>query len=343
MPSTMRDVAERAGVSIKTVSRVVNNQAEISDLTRQRVLAVIDELDYRPNAVARSLVSGRSLSIGVIIPHITDPFFPEFVLGVEKAAHEQGYSVFLANTQEDPQQEMAQVELLTSKQVDGFILYGSRLSSAQLHVLSGRHCISIVSSRRLPGTAVIRVRSRDGLQQITAHLIRLGHQAIGHVGWCMDEDTERVDGYRAALDAAGIHVDERWIVLAPHQGIEGARVATHRLLQQAPQVTAITCYNDVKALGVLQACAELGRRVPQDMAVVGFDDIPVATLIKPQLTTMRIPCLELGEMAMQQLLRVIAAGGHFHEHLEVDSTLVIRESCGALLAGKEGSGTRVRF
>jgi LacI family transcriptional regulator len=329
MPVTMRDVAARAGVSIKTVSRVINNQPEILDGTRQRVQAVIDELGYRPNAVARSLVSGRSHSIAIIVPDITGPFSPEFVFGVDNTARAEGYSVFLASTRGDPEEEVEQIERLAAKQVDGFILYGTRLPAEQLRILSTHHRMSIVASRKIPEVALIRLRSYEGLQEITTHLIRLGHRAIGHVGWSAGEDRERVDGYRAALMATGIEVDPRWIVLSSQRSVEAGHLSAHKLLQQAPEITAITCFNDAHALGVMQACEELGRRIPQDLALVGFDDTPFATLVKPKLTTMRVLSVELGQMAMQQLLRVMAADKPYHEHLEVGATLVIRESCGA--------------
>lgn len=338
MPVTMRDVAARAGVSIKTVSRVINNQPELLDGTRQRVQAVIDELGYRPNAVARSLVSGRSHSIAIIIPNITGPFSPEFVLGVDNAARSEGYSVFLATTRGDADEEREQIERLAAKQVDGFVLYGTRLPAEQLRTLSTRHRMSIVSSRQISGVALIRLHSYEGLQEITTHLIRLGHRAIGHVGWSAGEDTERVDGYRAALAAAGIDVAPRWIVLSSQRGMEDGHLAALQLLQQAPEITAITCFNDAYALGVLQACEELGRRVPQDLALVGFDDVPLATLVKPKLTTMRILSVEMGEMAMQQLLRVMSADKPYAENLGVAATLVIRESCGAQNAATPTSG-----
>jgi len=325
----MRDVARKAGVSIKTVSRVVNDQGEISEATRQRVLTAIEELGYRPNVVARSLVSGETLSVALIIPQITDPFFPEVVLGVESVARQRGYSVFLCNTNEDPQQELEYVDVLASKQVDGFILCGSRLNAEQLSQVAARHRVSILTSRKPRSAAVISIPGEAGLCEITSHLVRLGHRAIGHVGWRVADESERLDGYCRALQEHGIEVDERRIVCMPRVSIENGRQAAKQLLEQAPEITAISCYNDLTAIGVLQACAELGRKVPDDVAVVGFDDIPLASLVTPALTTMRVPRYRLGEMVMELLLKVIAANGAYEERLYVQPELIVRESCGA--------------
>ncbi|HEY65796.1 MAG TPA: LacI family transcriptional regulator [Caldilineae bacterium] len=329
MPVTMRDVARRAGVSIKTVSRVVNNQGEISEATRQRVLKAIEELGYRPNALARGLVSGKTLTVALIIPQITDPFFPEVVLGVESVARKHGYSVFLCNTNEDPQQELAYVEVLASKQVDGIILCGSRLNADQLSKVASLHRVSILTSRKPRSAAVVSIPGEAGLYEITSHLIRLGHKKIGHIGWWTEDESERLDGYRRALREHGIEGNERWVMRLPQVSIENAHRAARQLLERASEITAISCYNDLVAIGVLQACKELGRRVPVDLAVVGFDDIPLASLVTPALTTMRVPRYELGRMVMELLLRVIEADGDYEERLYVQPQLVIRESCGA--------------
>jgi LacI family transcriptional regulator len=327
----MRDVAHKTGVSIKTVSRVVNNEGKVSNATRQRVLAVIEELEYRPNVLARGLVSGRTLSVGLIIPQITDPFFPGVVQGAESVAHKHGYSVFLCNTNENPQEELDYIEMLAAKQVDGFILCGSLLNAEQLSQVASRHCVSVLTSRKPYGVSVVSIAGEEGQFQINSHLISLGHRAIGHIDWCAQDGVRggRSEGYLRALRENGIEIDENRIVVFSGERIEVGRQTTKQLLKQAPEVTAISCYSDLIAIGALQACEELGRRVPQDIAVVGFDDIPLASLVTPKLTTMRVPCYELGEMVMELLLRVINADTVPEERLHVQPQLVIRESCGA--------------
>jgi LacI family transcriptional regulator len=329
MPITLQDVAVRAGVSAKTVSRVINNQGEISEATRRRVLQVIDELGYRPNALARSLVSGKSSTVALIIPQITDPFFPEVMLGVENVARQHGYSVFLCNTNDDPQQELFHVDVLATKRVDGIILCGSRLNAEQLTDVARQHRVSILTSRDPVGSAVIGIPGEAGLCEITTHLIRLGHQRLAHIGFKIAEEKDRLSGYQRALRENGLEVDERRVVMVPRASIEAGRAAAKQVLDRAPELTAITCYNDLMAIGALQACTELGRRVPDDIAIVGFDDIPLASLMTPALTTMHVPRYQLGEMVMELLLRVIAADGPFEERLWIEPRLIIRDTCGA--------------
>jgi LacI family transcriptional regulator len=307
---------------------VINKQGEISDATRRHVEAIIAELGYRPNALARGLVSGKTLSIGLIIPQITDPFFPEVVLGVESVAHARGYSVFLCNTNESPQQELDYVDTLAGKQVDGVILCGSRLNAQQIEQVAARHRVAILTSRMPRGTATISIPGEEGLHLLTTHLIELGHQAIGHLGWRDDDQQDRLDGYCRALTDGGIAADSNRIVLMPRVGVEEGRVATEQLLEQAPDITAITCYNDLAAIGALQTCAKLGRRVPDDISIVGFDDIPQASQVTPRLTTMHVPRHTLGEMVMDLLLKVIASKGSHEEHVYVQPELIIRESSG---------------
>lgn len=329
MPVTLRDVAFRAGVSIKTVSRVINNQGEISEATRQHVQNVVNELGYRPNALARSLVSGKSSTVALIIPQITDPFFPEVMLGIENIARQHGYNVFLCNTNDDPQQELLYINLLESKRVDGIILCGSKLSAEQLTEVAKQHRVSILTSREPRGSAVITILGEAGLYELTSHLLGLGHRQIGHIGRHIADESDRFLGYNRALTESGIELDKRRVSLVASASIDAGYTAAKKVLQQAPEITAITCYNDLIAIGALQACADLGRRVPDDIAIVGFDDIPLAALVTPSLTTMHVPRYRLGEMIMELLLRVIAADGKLEERFSVEPHLVIRDSCGA--------------
>jgi DNA-binding LacI/PurR family transcriptional regulator len=342
----MRDVAQKAGVSINTVSRVVNGYGEVSEATGKRVMAAIEELGFRPNALARSLVSGKSLSVAFIIPQITDPFYPDVILGVESIARQRGYSVFLCNTNNDPQQELEYVDVLAAKQVDGIILCGSRMDADQLSQVAAQHPVAILTSRTPRSAAVVSIRGEPGLFNITSHLIRLGHRKIGHIGWpSPNSGGERANGYARALREHGLVMDPRWLSLTKQATIEAGRDAGRDMLAHAPELTAISCFNDLVAIGVMQACADLGRRVPDDIAIVGFDDIPLASLVTPGLTTMHIPRFQLGEIVMELMLRVIAANGNHEELLYIDPEIVVRESCGAhrhplplastLSAGKE--------
>ncbi len=328
MAVTMRDIAAKTGVSIRTVSRVVNNKGEISEATRQRVLAAIEELGYQPNSLARGLVSGKTLSVGLIIPQINDPFFPDVVLGIERVAHKHQHSVFLCNTSEDPQLELNYLAALASKRVDGIILCGTRLTTTQLDQVVTRHRVVILTGRKPYNSATVSIQAGLSMYELTSHLIGLGHRTIGYISRKEVEGDERVDSYLWALREHGIEADDSWCVRVPRVSIEAGRQMTGQLLDRVPEMTAILCYDDQTAIGAIQACRELERRVPQDIAIAGFDDIPLASLVTPALTTMSVPRYRLGEMLMELLLRVMAAEGPYEEHLYVRPELIIRESCG---------------
>jgi len=238
MAITIRDVAQKAGVSIRTVTRVINHQGEISEATRKHVQGVIDEMGFQPNRLAQGLVSGKTHSIGLIIPEITDPFYPEVVLGVESVACQHQYSVFLCNTKDDPQQELAYIDVLASKQVDGIILCGTRLNAAQLNEISQQHPVSMLSSLPLLTSARVRLDGEGGLLDITSHLIHLGHQSIGHIGFCIYGENEREKGFKIALKQNNLKYQDHWTVLMPIPGIDAGYRASLQLFEQAPEITA---------------------------------------------------------------------------------------------------------
>jgi DNA-binding LacI/PurR family transcriptional regulator len=178
---------------------------------------------------------------------------------------------------------------------------------------------------------VVRIAEEVAFQEATSHLIRLGHKAIGHISASLKiSQFWRMNGYRRALDAHRITFDERWVCDTEDITIEAGYRAAMRLLDQAPEVTAISCFNDLIAVGVLRACAKLGRHVPQDVAITGFDDIELASLVSPRLTTIRVPRYRVGEELMKGLLRMIATDGAEQPHVTIDLELVVRESCGAV-------------
>lgn len=332
MTATLRDVALEAGVSIRTVSRVVNNKSEIANTTRQRVLAAISKLDYRPNSLARSLVSGKTRSIAVVIPQITDPFYPEFVQGVESIARGQEYQVFLCNTDDDPLQEWSALEMLAGKQAEGVILCGTRLNHEQLRCANAMHNLVVVTDRPPQGIPSIHVQEEEGLAAITTHLIRLGHREIGHIARPQYGRSARLTGYQAALTADGIPVTPHNIESIAVANIENGRVATMALLQRNPALTALTCYNDLVAIGALQACKALGKRVPSDLAIVGFDDINLAALVAPALSTVRVERRKLGQMASDLLMQIMDNPSAPLVPWELPTTIVVRDSCGATIA-----------
>jgi len=326
---TMVDVARQAGVSLMTVSRVVNNKEDVSPATRQRILEIIDELGYRPSGIARGLVTQRTGTIGLVVPDIDNPYFSGMVRGAENQAYAENYSVFLCNTNEDVEREIAVLQSLEDKQVDGLLLCSSRLDEEELRTVVSRFPTVVLVSRRLDDDCVGAVFSDDetGSYLAAKHLIQSGHKDIGFISGppISLSGRLRLAGYCRALDTAGIAFDP---TLVQHCSpvVEGGIQATKTLLTSQPDLTALLCHNDLVAVGALQACSALDRRVPADVAVIGFDDIPLAEYVTPSLTTSRIPRYELGKRAMRLLLNQIADCSGRTQTIVLPVELIVRES-----------------
>jgi LacI family transcriptional regulator len=325
----MSDVAREARVSLMTVSRVLNNKGDVSPETRQRVLDVITRLDYRPSGVARSLVTQRTSTIGLVVPDNANPFFSDVARGVEHAAYAQGYNVFLCNSDEDPERERAVLHSLEEKRVDGVVLCSSRLEDDELRAVIARHPAVVLVNRRLEGegVAVALVDDELGGRTATEHLLHTGRRRVGFLTGptASRSGRQRVTGYRAAFAAADLPCSSAWTrPCAPT--VEGGRQATRELLGAHPGLTALLCYNDLVAVGALQACAELHCAVPDQLAIVGFDDIPLAALVTPSLTTCRAPRYELGCEAMRLLLERINASPEQRGEVVLQPELIVRAS-----------------
>ena len=329
MSVTLRDVALKAGVSIKTVSRVANNQGEISETTRQRVQAAISELGYRPSKVARALVTQRTDTIGLILGDITNQFFPEVARGVLDVAEARDLNVFVCNSDGDLQRELRTLQSLTEHGVDGVIISPSYEMEADLRAGASPDRPIVVINRPFdcPGISTVMMRSLEGACLAVDYLIAKGHTAIAMVGGppSAARKLQRAQGYRTALASHGLPVVEEWV--RPSLPVRShGREATVELLTRWPQITAIFAYNDLVAIGAIEACQRLGRVVPRDCAVVGFDDIPLADSICPALTTVRVDKYELGRRAMDRLAQMLASPHETFEPLWMDVDLVIRQS-----------------
>jgi len=326
---TMADVAREADVSSMTVSRVINNKGEVSGVTRERVLAVIERLGYRPSGIARGLVTQRTGTLGLVVPDVANPFFADVARGVEHGAYTEGYNVFLCNTEEDPERELAVLKSLEEKRVDGLVLCSSRLDDRELRAVVARHPTVVLVNRRLEGDGVRSVLVDDELggRLATQLLIEAGHRAIGFLGGppVSHSGRQRARGYRAALSAAGVHCDPAWALPCPPM-VAGGQFAARELLTMQPEISALFCYNDLVAVGALQACAALGRRVPEDLAVVGYDDIPLAALVTPALTTCRVPRYELGSQSVELLLDQINGCSDDCDEIVLAPEVVVRAS-----------------
>ena len=332
MPSqrvTIADVADEVGVSMMTVSRVINNKGDVSEQTEQRVWAAIERLDYRPSNIARGLATQRTQTVGLVVPDVGNPFFSDIASGVERRAYASDYSVFLCNTNEDPLRERAVLNSLVDQQVDGVVLCSSRLSEADILSLAARVSALVLINRHLEGVQgfTVCVDDEPASRRLTRHLINSGHRHIGLLAGPSTSDSGRlrVDGYCQALEEARIVPRQAWIRHCVPQ-VGGALEAATRLLQEYPQLTALVCYNDLVAVGALQACARLGLQVPNDLAVVGFDDIHLAELVTPSLTTCRVPREQLGHDAMALLLAQMDGEEIAERSIVIEPELIVRES-----------------
>jgi LacI family transcriptional regulator len=330
---TMADIARTAGVSLMTVSRVINNKEGVSRHTRLRIEKIIEELEYRPSSIARSLATQRTGILGLVVPDISNPFFSGVARGVDEVASENGFSLLLCNTEEDRSREIDMLQLLEEKRVDGVVLCSSRLEHKVLMPLLARHSAVVLVNRRLaPGSSDLPIGSviiddELGGKLATQHLIKRGHRTIGFLSGPPSSFSgqNRKKGYRAALKSAGIPYNSKFVRRC-QPTVEGGQEAARLLLESHPELTALFCYNDLAAVGALQTCTDLGLRIPEQVAVVGYDDIFLARLVTPALTTCQVSRSELGSNAAALLLERMGGCTEDCRNLTLPPKLVIRTS-----------------
>lgn len=325
--ATMADVARLAGVSTATVSRVFNDDTSVRPAKREAVLRAIATTGYQPNRVAANLRRQKAEMIGVLVSDIENPHFAEMVRAVEDGAHRNGYRVLLCNTDEQPDKQRDYLRVLAAERVGGVILSPSGPAAPEISQLLD-HGTAIVAVDRAvddPRAAAVTVRNREGARMATAHLIALGHQRIGLLAGLSGVETgdERRAGYLDALAAAQL---EPAIAYGRFR-VGASREATHRLL--ASGVTAIVAGNNLAGAGALQAVREAGVVVPDDVALVTFDDPFWAALTDPPLTALAQPVPAMAEAAVELLLERIRSPSRPPRHVVLDLELRVRESCGA--------------
>ena len=332
--ATIREVAESAGVSYATVSHVINNTRVVTQETRERVLAAMSALNYRPNALARSLRQGKTNSLGLVLPDSANPFFAEISRSIEDAAFKKGYSVFLCNTELDTQRELFYVDVLSKKQVDGIIFVAAGDQADSLDFLLRQNMPVVMIDRDLPNVEVDAVLTDHQLggRLATQHLIQLGHKRIACIAGpsSITPSAERLTGYRKALEEAGLSYDERLIMRGDYHAQSGMDI-THAILKLEPRPTAIFALNDLMALGALRAAAEAGYSVPRDLAVVGYDDLELARFTNPPLTTIAQPKKEIGAQAVNLLVDRIALKSRSPSRLVLAPELIVRRSTQPLI------------
>ncbi len=325
---SIKDVAREAGVSHATVSRALRGSPLISPPTTARVQAMADKMGYSVNAVARSLVTGRTYTIGVVVTSIADPFVGGVIAGIEAFANERGYSTILATCHADPEIEKRMVGNLRERSVDGILVTSSRVGEEYSSLLSQMKVPIVLLNNQRPGDYAysVTIDNAGSAQQAVEHLLALGHRRIAYIGHASGyaSERDRRQGYETALTQAGVPLEPAWILQAdssPESGTQAAALL-HSML---PRPTAIFCYNDITALGVLAYARENGLRVPQDWSVVGFDDLFLSQHLHPPLTTVRQPMLEMSRAAAEVLLGLIA-GEETAARLQMPGQLVIRQS-----------------
>jgi len=340
MPSvSIKDIAKAAGVSHSTVSRALSDSPLIKAETKARIQRLAREMGYSPDARARSLVMGQTRTVGVVVTTIADPFAAEIVQAIEHTAHDHAYTVILCSSNAEPEREIAAVKMLRSKRVDGVIVTSSRVGALYQEHLErlGVPIVLINNHSEDSGryTYSVSVDNRHGGHLATTHLIQLGHRRIAYISRPSDyrSNLERFTGYRQALDAAGILFDLDLVV--PGTGrADGGERALLALMGSDEPPTAVFCYNDMTAIGLLRAAREAGLDVPQDLSVVGFDDILLASYVCPALTTVAQPKAEMGRRALQMALALMTSQDPAMEgisNIVVKGQLAVRESTQAIV------------
>jgi len=344
---TIGDVAKRAGVSTVTVSRVLNAARNVNPATRQKVEQAIEELRYVPSVAARSLRSKRTYTLALLVSDITNAFWTTVARGVEDAAQSGNYSVLLCNTDENPAKQLRYLNVVLSQRVDGVIIAPYDSDARNLSKLQERGIPTVVIDRRIKGWNVDSVYgdSISGARALVQHLISLGHKQIAMISGPMNTSTaeDRVAGYCMALSDAGLSVDPRLIKRGEYRSVSGEQL-TQQLWDEGVNPTAIFAANNAIAMGVIDALAKRGLRVPQDVALVCFDELPEASRFFPFLTVVAQPAYDMGVNAAQLLLSRLDADVTLQpRHVVLPTRLLLRYSCGRNLKDKDGGGLSLQL
>ena len=327
---SIKDIARLARVSHPTVSRALQHSPLVNLKTAERIRAIAAEYGYRPSAVARGLVTRRTRTIGLAVTTVSDPFTGEVVSGIEQAASDSGYSVFLADSNADPEREKKVVQTFAEQRVDGIIVTSSRVGALHLPLLAEMMVPIVLVNDQHPGpvTHSVLIANVDGMRKLTEHLTGLGHRRIAYIGdqSGYQSDTERIDGYQIGLAEAGIFARPEWIVHGNGKPT-AALTAMEQLLALDEPPTAVCCYNDMTALGALHVIHAHGLRVPEDISVTGFDDLFLASYTHPPLTTIRQPMRQMGQLAMESLVKLMN-GEESVQQIRVPAEMVVRASTG---------------
>lgn len=326
---TLKMVAERAGVSVNTVSRAINNKSDINEETKKRVLKVAQELGYVQNATAVALRTKKTRTLGVVIADNRNPFYAEVLNGIEEAAREKNYHIILANTQRDYQKEEEAINLLLAKRVDGLLITPVQDRNDDIKNLIEANIPFVIVGRDFKNIEVDAVYNDEvkGGFLATKYLIKKGHKRIALINGFLHKSPARgrLEGYKKALKEYGIPFDDSLVSVGDIDVKDGYE-RTKQLLEKNLDFTAIFAYNDMMAFGAMRAIKEKGLRIPEDIGLVGYDDIPFSSLISPSLTTIRLKKQELGVESLKLLLSRINVSRKKTKKIMLDVELKIRET-----------------
>ena len=327
----MHTVARMAKVSIATVSRTINHVPTVNSKMAKRVWEVIKELDYLPNTQARALVSGRSRLLGLIVSEITNPFFPELIQGFEDVAVEFGYEMLISSTNYDPERMKSCIRRMVERKAEGVAVMTFGIEEPLLEQLAERRVpmVFVDVGPDAPGISLLRVDYHHGIRQGVQHLAALGHRDIAFISGPLRLHSahSRLAAFHRAVQECGITVDAQRIVEGDHT-MEGGMAAAEKLFTGGKLPTAVMCSNDVTAIGVLQKAYRAGLRVPDDLSVIGFDNIHLTQMTIPPLTTIQMSCFELAKAAVMALRAYVEGTPAPKREYPIETQLVVRESTG---------------
>jgi LacI family transcriptional regulator len=330
MKITIKEVAERAGVSIATVSRVLNNSGAVHEKTREAIMHAAKELQYVPNISARNLSRSKTDTIGLLLPDLHGEFYSEVIRGVDQTAQQSRHHLIVSSSHNNKYEIEAALRLMRGR-VDGLIIMSPQVDAHTLHANLPRSLPVVLLNCFIEGTSYdsINIDNFGGAYRMVHHMLEHGHRRIAIIkGTESNYDADqRLYGYRKAMVESGFAVDELIEVAGNFTEAEGYRAA-QQIIAMAPRPTAVFASNDSMAIGAMSALREAGLKVPHDIAVAGFDDIPISKYIRPPLTSVHVDIAELGAHAMQCIVNAIdAKNTHQRRHMVIPATLVIRGSC----------------
>lgn len=326
---TIEDVASAAGVSRQTVSRAINNKDEISPTTRARVMDAVRDLGYLPNRLAQGMVTQRTRTIGLMVADIANPFYPELARGVQDVARAADYNTVLCNTDDIADEAMYIFRSLAAQGVDGIIAFSYKATDEMLRTFADQFRPIVLINRdfRHPHVSTVMVDNIRGAATAVEQFVHQGHRTIGMLTNFNPSAnaSRRQIGFQQALAAAGIVPEPSWIG-GGEPTLEGGYAAARQLLGDHPDMTAVFCHNDLMAVGAIRALHELGLRVPQDVALIGFDGVQMASMVTPALSTVHVDKYEIGRKATERILHMLDSPEKKFRPIEISTSLILRES-----------------